>query len=238
MTTQPTVGALETQEARLLGDRPRDHARRAAGARRSLAGRRPARQGRLGERHKATAQKVVDALVATMHWINTHCATDIANKLPQDFVQNSTITQGAVHRRADHRQGSVPARRHHARRRPEGRSSPWRSDRRRHVSKVTLANTFTNKYATRRTSSRASRPRRRRRAPTADRTPTGGPVRHSPGGSSVAHGFARLPREDRSTHVGRDAGGDVGRGVDEPLQSDAIESGRRRTRLRRRADPA
>ena len=29
--------------------------------------------------HKATVQKVVDALVATMHWTNTHSAADIAN---------------------------------------------------------------------------------------------------------------------------------------------------------------
>ena len=43
--------------------------------------------------HKATVQKVVDALVATMHWIATHSAADIANKLPSDYVQNSTITK-------------------------------------------------------------------------------------------------------------------------------------------------
>ena len=43
--------------------------------------------------NKATVQKVVDALVATMHWISTHSAADIANALPQDFVSNSLITK-------------------------------------------------------------------------------------------------------------------------------------------------
>jgi NitT/TauT family transport system substrate-binding protein len=43
--------------------------------------------------HKAEAQDVVDALVATMHWINTHTATDIANALPASFVSNSTISK-------------------------------------------------------------------------------------------------------------------------------------------------
>jgi NitT/TauT family transport system substrate-binding protein len=43
--------------------------------------------------HKDTAQKVVDAMVATMHWIHTHSAADIANALPQSFVSNSLITK-------------------------------------------------------------------------------------------------------------------------------------------------
>lgn len=43
--------------------------------------------------HHDAAQRVVNALVATMHWIATHTATDIANALPQDFVQNSTISK-------------------------------------------------------------------------------------------------------------------------------------------------
>lgn len=43
--------------------------------------------------HKETVQKFVDALVATMHWIDTHSAAEIADKMPQDYVQNSTITK-------------------------------------------------------------------------------------------------------------------------------------------------
>ena len=132
MTTQPTVGALESEEARLLGDRPRHHQRRDAGARRRLAGGRRARPGRLGEQPTRTpAQKVVDALVATMHWINTHSATDIANKLPPDVRAEQHDHQGAVHRRPDDRQGPVPARRHHAGRRPEDRLRHGEADRRR-----------------------------------------------------------------------------------------------------------
>ncbi len=43
--------------------------------------------------HKDTVQRVVDALVATMHWIHTHSAADIANALPPDFVSNSLVTK-------------------------------------------------------------------------------------------------------------------------------------------------
>ena len=73
MTTQPTVGALESQEARLPGRRPRHH-RRCARRRSAAPGRRPACSANADwvKSHKDAAQKVVDALVATMHWINTH----------------------------------------------------------------------------------------------------------------------------------------------------------------------
>ncbi|WP_405835184.1 hypothetical protein [Streptomyces sp. NBC_01518] len=43
--------------------------------------------------HKATVQKVVDALVATMHCINTHSAADVANRLPASFVSNQLVTR-------------------------------------------------------------------------------------------------------------------------------------------------
>ena len=43
--------------------------------------------------NKATVQKVVDAIVATMHWINTHSAADIANALPSSFVNNALVTK-------------------------------------------------------------------------------------------------------------------------------------------------
>jgi NitT/TauT family transport system substrate-binding protein len=45
--------------------------------------------------HEATAQKVVNALVATMHWINTHSATDIANALPAAYVSNGLTTKAS-----------------------------------------------------------------------------------------------------------------------------------------------
>ena len=93
MTTQPTVGALTTQK---LAYSAIDLAT-ADGATKALGGDWPA-AGLLARADWAkanpdTAQKVVDALVATMHWINTHTAADIANKLPADFVQNATITK-------------------------------------------------------------------------------------------------------------------------------------------------
>ncbi|MCD7439702.1 hypothetical protein K4B79_15875 [Streptomyces lincolnensis] len=43
--------------------------------------------------HQDTVQKAVDALVATMHWINTHSAADIADKLPPSFVSNPLVTK-------------------------------------------------------------------------------------------------------------------------------------------------
>ena len=43
--------------------------------------------------NKATVQKVVDALVATMHWINTHTAAQIADAMPPAFVSNSVVTK-------------------------------------------------------------------------------------------------------------------------------------------------
>jgi NitT/TauT family transport system substrate-binding protein len=93
MTTQPTVGALESKK---LAYSAIDLAT-TKGAQAALGGAWPA-AGVLAttswvNSHKDTVQKVVDALVATMHWINAHSATDIANKLPSDYVQNSTISK-------------------------------------------------------------------------------------------------------------------------------------------------
>ncbi|ANF31606.1 ABC transporter substrate-binding protein [Leifsonia xyli] len=93
MTTQPTVGALTSQKLAVTGV---DLAT-TKGATKALGGDWPA-AGLLANEswvksHEDAAQKVVDALVATMHWISSHSAADIANKLPQDFVQNATITK-------------------------------------------------------------------------------------------------------------------------------------------------
>ena len=43
--------------------------------------------------NKDTTQRVVDALVATMNWISTHTAADIANNMPADFVSNPLTTK-------------------------------------------------------------------------------------------------------------------------------------------------
>jgi NitT/TauT family transport system substrate-binding protein len=40
-------------------------------------------------------QKVVDALVATMHRIHTHSAADIANAMPSAFVSDGLTTKAA-----------------------------------------------------------------------------------------------------------------------------------------------
>jgi ABC-type nitrate/sulfonate/bicarbonate transport systems, periplasmic components len=93
MTTQPTVGALTSKK---LADTAVDLAT-TDGATKALGGAWPAAgllaQASWVKSHQDAAQKVVDALVATMHWINTHSAADIANKLPSDFVQNATISK-------------------------------------------------------------------------------------------------------------------------------------------------
>jgi NitT/TauT family transport system substrate-binding protein len=93
MTTQPTVGALESKH---LAYSALDLAT-TKGATDALGGAWPAAavlaQADWVNSHQDAVQKVVDALVATMHWINTHSANDIANALPSQFVSNSTITK-------------------------------------------------------------------------------------------------------------------------------------------------
>ncbi|MCQ4082996.1 ABC transporter substrate-binding protein [Streptomyces sp. RB6PN25] len=93
MTTQPTVNAIEKKG---IGYPAIDLAT-SAGTKAVLGGFWPA-AGVLARTdwvnsHKQTAQKVVDALVATMHWINTHSAADIANNLPSQFVSNALVTK-------------------------------------------------------------------------------------------------------------------------------------------------
>jgi len=93
MTTQPTVNAIEKQG---IGTSVIDLAS-TRGAQQWLGGAYPA-AGVLARAdwvasHQATVQKVVDALVATMHWINTHSAADIANAMPAAFVSNGLTTK-------------------------------------------------------------------------------------------------------------------------------------------------
>ncbi|CAN5311866.1 ABC transporter substrate-binding protein [soil metagenome] len=93
MTTQPTVGALESQK---LATSAIDLAS-TKGANAALGGAWPA-AGLLAQEswvnsHKAVVQKVVTALTATMHWMSTHTAQDVADKLPKSFVQNATISK-------------------------------------------------------------------------------------------------------------------------------------------------
>jgi crotonobetainyl-CoA:carnitine CoA-transferase CaiB-like acyl-CoA transferase len=62
---------------------------------RRLPGRGRAGPQRLGAANQATVQKVVDALVATMHWINTHSAAQIADAMPASFTSNGITTKAA-----------------------------------------------------------------------------------------------------------------------------------------------
>jgi NitT/TauT family transport system substrate-binding protein len=93
MTTQPTVNAIEKQH---LGYSAIDLAT-TAGVQQWLGGFQPT-AGVLAQTswvnsHKDVVQKVVDALVATMHWINTHSAAQIAAKMPPAYVSNGLTTQ-------------------------------------------------------------------------------------------------------------------------------------------------
>jgi NitT/TauT family transport system substrate-binding protein len=146
MTTQPTVGALESKH---LAYSAIDLAT-TKGAQAALGGAWPA-AGVLAQTswvnsHNDTVQKLVDALVATMHWINTHTPTDIANKLPSEFVQNSTISkaQYIAGLTTDKGQflpdGVMPA---------GGPSTVYAMEKLigTDVSKVTLGSTFTNEFA-------------------------------------------------------------------------------------------
>jgi NitT/TauT family transport system substrate-binding protein len=93
MTTQPTVNAIQSQG---IGASVINLAT-TAGAQQWLGGAYPA-AGVLARAdwvatHQATVQKVVNALVATMHWISIHTAADIANAMPAAFVSNGLTTK-------------------------------------------------------------------------------------------------------------------------------------------------
>ena len=93
MTTQPTVLQIEQQG---LGYSAIDLAT-ASGATAALGGTWPS-AGVLARNdwvssHQQESQDVVDALVATMHWIATHSAADIANELPQSYTQSNGFTK-------------------------------------------------------------------------------------------------------------------------------------------------
>jgi NitT/TauT family transport system substrate-binding protein len=93
MTTQPTAGAVQTKGVGYSAI----NLASTAGAQQWLGGVYPAAgvlaQASWVNSHKATVQKVVDALVATMHWIHTHSATQIASAMPADFVNNGLTTK-------------------------------------------------------------------------------------------------------------------------------------------------
>jgi NitT/TauT family transport system substrate-binding protein len=146
MTTQPTVAALESKK---MAYSAIDLAT-TQGAQAALGGAWPAAavlaQTSWVDSHQETVQKVVDALVATMHWISTHTAAQIADALPPDFVQNSTISkdQYIAGLTTDKGQflpdGIMPA---------GGPQTVYATEKLigTDVSNVSLADTFTNKFA-------------------------------------------------------------------------------------------
>jgi NitT/TauT family transport system substrate-binding protein len=95
MTSQPTAGAVQSKGVGYSAI----NLATTAGAQQWLGGVYPA-AGVLANAdwvasHKATAQRVVDALVATMHWIHTHTAAQIADAMPPGFVNNGLTTKAA-----------------------------------------------------------------------------------------------------------------------------------------------
>jgi NitT/TauT family transport system substrate-binding protein len=86
MTTEPTVSRmLKTGEARVLVD-----LRSADAAKAALGGTYPATSLYMPtawvEGHRDTVQKLANALVHTLRWINTHSAAEIADKMPKDYM--------------------------------------------------------------------------------------------------------------------------------------------------------
>src|SRR6478609_2094334 len=146
MTTQPTVGALESKN---LAVSAIDLAT-SDGTKAALGGAWPAAsvlaQSDWVKSHEDSAQKVVNALVDTMHWISTHSAADIADKLPSSYVQNSTISKDQYVKALDTDKGQflpdglMPA---------GGPKTIFAMEQENGVdtSKVTFGGTFTSKYA-------------------------------------------------------------------------------------------
>lgn len=92
ITTQPTVQAIEAQN---LGYSAIDLAT-TTGAQQNVGGDWPAAsvlaQTSWVNNNKATVQKVVDALVATMNWIHTHTAADVEKEMPSAYTNNGLVT--------------------------------------------------------------------------------------------------------------------------------------------------
>ena len=93
MTSQPTVTALEKQNIAYSAI----DLSSGAGAKQWLGGNLPTASvltlKSFVDKNPQTVQKVVDALVATMHWINPHTAAQIAAKMPAQFVSNGLTTR-------------------------------------------------------------------------------------------------------------------------------------------------
>jgi NitT/TauT family transport system substrate-binding protein len=88
MTTDPTVAQmLKTGDAHILVD-----LRTEQGARDSLGGLYPAAslyvQNSWADAHKQEATKLAHAFARTMHYLSTHSAEEVADKMPRDYYGN------------------------------------------------------------------------------------------------------------------------------------------------------
>jgi NitT/TauT family transport system substrate-binding protein len=93
MTSQPTAGAVQSKGTGYTAI----NLATTSGAQQALGGAYPAAgvlaQASWVASHQKETQAVVDALVATMHWIATHSAAQIANAMPPAFVSNGLTTK-------------------------------------------------------------------------------------------------------------------------------------------------
>lgn len=85
MTTEPTVSnLLDSGKAYIIAD-----TRTAEGARKALGGLYPASSVYMTtdwvNGHKGTVQKLVNAFVKTLNWIQDHTAAEITDKMPADY---------------------------------------------------------------------------------------------------------------------------------------------------------
>ena len=96
MTSQADGGAVETKGVGYSAINLASTTGSKQWARRRVSGRRRAGRVRLGQLHKAAVQKVVDALVATMHWIQPlDTAAQIADAMPASYTSNGLTTKAA-----------------------------------------------------------------------------------------------------------------------------------------------
>jgi NitT/TauT family transport system substrate-binding protein len=95
MTSQPTAGAVHSKGVGYTAI----NLATTSGAEQALGGAYPAAgvlaQASWVNSHQKETQAVVDALVATMHWIATHSAAQIASAMPPAFVSNGLTTKAA-----------------------------------------------------------------------------------------------------------------------------------------------
>lgn len=93
ITSQPTVNAIEKLK---VGYSVIDLST-GAGVQKWLGGDYPAAgvlvRADWLKAHQTEAQGVVDALVATLAWMKTHTAADVANVMPKDFVSNQLTSK-------------------------------------------------------------------------------------------------------------------------------------------------